>query len=539
MISLLHIKNLGIIDDLTLNLERGFNVLTGETGSGKSLIIDSFEIISGGRFSKEMIRKGENSSLVEICVWNENEEIIVSREIFQNGRNICKINGRLVTVTELKRFMSDIIDIAEQHENQKIMNSGVHIKYLDNFIGTKVLDNIKIYKELFLKYNNLKLELNLGYLNENEKQRELDLLKYQFNEINNAKLKDGEEEILELQRKQIANLDKINENLEISENSLNENVINGIEIAIKALEKIKNLDEKYLEKLNELKNSYYEIEEIARDIYNYKYELDFDNNSKEEIESRLDLINELKRKYGNSISEIIEYKDKIEKEILKINNFEKRNVEIKKEINNIEIKMTEIAIDIHRYREEYSKILSEKINKELFDLEMKNAKFFVEILRNEDGIFNENGIDKVQFLICTNTGEDFLPLTKIASGGELSRIMLAIKTILNNFDTVQTLIFDEIDTGISGIAARSVSEKMRKISQNHQIFVVTHLAVIAASANDNFFSYKEVENGKTKTNVKKLDNEELVDEIARISSGVISKASKEHARELLKNKKIA
>ena len=518
MISLLHIKNLGIIDDLTLNLERGFNVLTGETGSGKSLIIDSFEIISGGRFSKEMIRKGENSSLVEICVWNENEEIIVSREIFQNGRNICKINGRLVTVTELKRFMSDIIDIAEQHENQKIMNSGVHIKYLDNFIGTKVLDNIKIYKELFLKYNNLKLELNLGYLNENEKQRELDLLKYQFNEINNAKLKDGEEEILELQRKQIANLDKINENLEISENSLNENVINGIEIAIKALEKIKNLDEKYLEKLNELKNSYYEIEEI---------------------ESRLDLINELKRKYGNSISEIIEYKDKIEKEILKINNFEKRNVEIKKEINNIEIKMTEIAIDIHRYREEYSKILSEKINKELFDLEMKNAKFFVEILRNEDGIFNENGIDKVQFLICTNTGEDFLPLTKIASGGELSRIMLAIKTILNNSDTVQTLIFDEIDTGISGIAARSVSEKMRKISQNHQIFVVTHLAVIAASANDNFFSYKEVENGKTKTNVKKLDNEELVDEIARISSGEISIASKEHARELLKNKKVA
>lgn len=539
MISLLHIKNIGIIEDITLNLEDGFNVLTGETGSGKSLIIDSFGIIAGGRFSKEMIRKGENSSLVEISILKNEEEIIVSREIFLNGKNICKINGRLVTVCELKNYMSEIIDIAEQHENQNIMNECYHIKYLDDFIGEKITNKLNQYKDLFLKYNNLKLELKAGFGDEKEKQRKLDLLGYQLNEIDEAKLKDGEEECLDIQRKQIVNLDKINENLEVSENALNNNAIEGIGIAIKSLEKIENLDEKYQKKLDELRTLYYDIEEISRDVYNFKYELDFDGSTKEEIENRLDLIHNLKRKYGNSISEILEYRDKVEQEIIDIKNMEKRNIEIRKDLKQIKLGMTELATDIHRYRKEYSKILSESINKELIDLEMKNASFIVEVLENEDGKFNENGIDKVRFLICTNTGEDFLPLTKIASGGELSRIMLSIKTVLNNNYNIQTIIFDEIDTGISGVAAKSVSEKMKKIAENHQIFVVSHLAVIAASSSHNYFSYKVVENGKTKTNVKEINGEELISEIARISSGETSEAAKNHAKDLLKSSKVA
>jgi len=539
MISLLHIKNIGIIEDITIDLEEGFNVLTGETGSGKSLIIDSFGIISGGRFSKEMIRKGENSSFVEVCIWNENEEIIASREIFLNGRNICKINGRLVTVTELKEFMTDFIDIAEQHENQKIMNESSHIKYLDDFIGSEAIDKLNQYKELFLRYNNLKLELKANFGDEKEKQRKLDLLNYQINEIDQAELKEDEEENLEIQRKQIMNLDKINENLEVSEKSLTNNAVEGLETAIRALEKIENLDEKYQQKLEELRNSYYDIEEISRDIYNFKYELDFDDASKEEIENRLDLIHDLKRKYGNNIKEILEYRNEVEKEIFEIKNLENRNNQIKEELKHIKLEMTELAIDIHKYRIEYSKILSESINKELSDLEMPNAKFSVDIEETEDEKFNENGIDKVRFLICTNTGEDFLPLTKIASGGELSRIMLAIKTILNNVDTVGTLVFDEIDTGISGVAAKAVSQKLKKIAEKHQIFVVSHLAVIAASGNQNYFSYKIVENGKTKTNVKQISGEELVEEIARISSGEVSKASRENAKEMLKSLKAA
>ncbi|MBR2290594.1 MAG: DNA repair protein RecN [Clostridia bacterium] len=539
MISLLHIKNVGIIEEVTLELEEGFNVLTGETGSGKSLIIDCFGIISGGRFSKEMIRKGENSSLVEVCLWNGEEETIVSREIFWNGRNICKINGRLVTVGELKNYMSDVIDIAEQHENQKIMDESFHIGYLDGFLGERISNKLSQYKELFLKYHNLKMELKAGFGDEKEKQRKLDLLNYQINEIEEAGLKEGEEETLELQRKQMMNLDKIHENLEISENALSNQAIEGMESAIRALEKIENLDEKYGQKLEELRTAYYDIDEISREIYNFKYELDFDSNSQEEVENRLDLIHDLKRKYGNNIKEILEYRDEIQKEIFEINNLEKRNIEIRKELKEIKLGMTELAIDIHRYREEYSKILSEKINQELADLEMGNARFLAQVVQNEEGKFNENGIDQVEFLICTNTGEDFLPLTKIASGGELSRIMLAIKTVLNNVDHVQTLVFDEIDTGISGVAAKSVSEKMKQLAKNHQIFVVSHLAVIAASGSQNYFSYKVVENGKTKTNVKKIKGEELVNEIARISSGDLSKASKEHAKELLKNSEAA
>jgi len=540
MISFLHIKNIGIIEDISINLEEGFNVLTGETGSGKSLIIDSLEIVSGGRFSKEMIRKGENSSLVEVCVFDPKNEIsiegniIISREIFLNGRNICKINGRLVTVTELKEFMSKIIDIHGQHENQNIMDINSHIGYLDDFIGPKVQKDLSKYKELYLQYTNLKLELKKNYGDEKERQRKLDLLQYQYNEIEKANLKDGEEEKLELQRKQIANQDKINENLSIAEDELNNKVVYNIENVIRALEKIENLNDEYKAKLNEVKSISYDLEELGRDLYNLKYDLDFDSASRDDIENRLDIIHDLKRKYGNDISEIKNYQLEIEKEIFEIKNVDEKNNNIREELKQIKYQMIELSKNIHSFRVKYSIILSESINKELIDLEMPNSKFEVQVQKIEEGKFNENGIDKVEFLICTNTGDDFKPLTKIASGGEISRIMLAIKTVLTNIDKTQILVFDEIDTGISGVAAKSVSEKMKRISKNHQIFVVTHLAVIAASADNNLYSYKQVESNKTKTNIKNITNDELVCEIARISSGNTGNVAMEHARELIK-----
>lgn len=543
MISLLHIKNIGIIQDISINLEEGYNVLTGETGAGKSLIIDSLEIISGGRFSKEMVRKGEKTSLVEICIFdpqNENSidgNIIVSREVSLNGRNICKINGRLVTVNELKVFMSNFIDIHGQHENQNVMDINYHIKYLDDFIGEKISNIMKKYKELYLEYNNIKLELKNNYGNEKEKQRQLDLLQYQLDEIQVAELKDGEEESLELQIKQYANQDKINENLSLAEEELNSKVIDGIDVAIRALEKIENLNENYKQKLDELKSVSYDIEEIGRDVYNFKYDLDFDNSSREEIETRLDLIRNLKRKYGNNIKEILKYETELENQINDIKNVDEKNNKLKLRLKSILQEMEKYSYEMHYFREQYGKILSESISKELTDLEMPNSKFLVNIETLDN--FNENGKDKIEFLICTNTGEDFKPLTKIASGGEISRIMLAIKTILTNTDKVQTLIFDEIDTGISGIAAKSVSQKLKKIAKNHQIFVVTHLAVIAASADVNLFAYKKVESNKTKTNVKYLENEELIKEIARISSGNTEEIALKHAEELIKINKVA
>lgn len=538
MISTLHIKNIGIIDDLLINLEDGFNCLTGEAGAGKSLIIDAIGILSGGRFSKDMMRKGSTISFVEASIYNNDEEVIVSREMYLNGRNICKINGRLVTVNDLKIFMSKIIDIHGQHENQNLMNVVHHIKYLDDFIGNEIQTIKNKYRESFFNYNNLKAELKYNYSNEKEKQREIDLLKYQLNEIDDADLKIGEEEKLDAQRKQMANQEKIKENLSYADECLSSNVIDGIENSIRALERIVNFNEEYAKTLEILKSASYDIQEIERDVYNFKNNLDFDVYSREEIENRLDLIHTLERKYGNNIEEILNYREEVLDRISKIENAEEENKKIKEELSKIKNEMKIYCLQMHELREKYAETLSENINKELSDLEMNNAKFKVKIsiLENE---FNENGIDKIEFLICTNIGDEFKSLAKTASGGELSRIMLAIKTVLTEVDDIQTIVFDEIDTGISGVAAKAVSEKMCKIAKKHQIFVVTHLAVIAASSKINFFAFKEVQDNQTVTRVKVLDGEDFVKEIARISSGNISKISIEHAKELIQNSKVA
>ena len=538
MITTINIKNIGIIDDLSIDLNQGFNVLTGETGAGKTLIIDSLAIICGGRFSKEMIRKGQDHSYIEICLFmpeNENAiegNIIVSREIYSNGRNSCKINGRLVTVNELRDFMKDIIDIHGQNDNQTILNQASHIGYLDSFIGKEIQDIKLKYKELYTKYNKIKQDLANNYGDEKEKQRRLDLLKYQYDEIEAANLKIGEDEKLEEKRKIILNSEKITENLKIADEALSMQSIDSINTAIKALEKIENIDNIYSNKLSELKSIYYDIQELSRDISGLNEDIYFDEEERNEIETRLDSIFSLKRKYGNTIEEIVNYKENLEQEIYEIENVDELNNKMKKELTQIETQMRELALQMNKIRVEKSKILSEQINKELQDLEMKNAKFNCSVKLEENKEFNKNGLDTVEFLISTNIGEEEKPLIKIASGGEMSRIMLAIKSVLADVDEVPVLVFDEIDTGISGKAAKVVSEKMEKIAKKHQILVITHLASIAARGDYNYYIYKQVKEGHTKTNVKKLDEEEVIKEIARISSGEITQIALQHAKEL-------
>ena len=540
MISTIQIKNIGIIDDLSINLENGFNVLTGETGAGKTLIIDSLGIICGNRFSKEMIRRGEEYSYVEASIYMpENPiavdgNIIVSREIYANGRNSCKINGRLVTVSELKEFMKQIIDIHGQNDNQTIMDKSSHIGYLDSFIGEKVLKIKAEYRNLFAKYNQIKTELKNNYGDEQEKQRKLDLLKYQQNEIEEANLKQGEDETLEEQRKIILNSEKIVENLEIADNTLTEQVIEGINTSIRALEKIEGIDENYSKKLSELKNVYYDIQELSRDISEAKEDVYFDEQERNEMEERLDLIFALKRKYGNSIEEILKYKQKVEQEIYEIENVDEINNKLKKELSSVENKMKVLASQMNELRMQSAKELSKKINKELAELEMPNAKFNVKIEFNMQNEFNKNGLDTVEFVISTNIGEQEKPLIKIASGGEMSRIMLGIKSVLADVDKVPVLIFDEIDTGISGKAANAVSVKMKNIAKKHQILCVTHLATIAAKGDYNYYISKEVENEKTRTKVEKLNEERTIKEIARIASGEVNEISLEHAKQLRK-----
>ena len=541
MITTLHIKNIGIIDDLSIDLNNGLNVLTGETGAGKTLIIDSLGIISGGRFSKEMIRKGETNSFVEICMYepeNENSidgNIIVSREINSNGRNMCKINGRMVTVNELKNFMSKFIEIHGQNDNQSLLDNKFHLKYLDGFIGEELLKYKQEYKENYTRYIEIKQELKANYGDEKERERKLDLLKYQFNEIEEADLKEKEEEELEEKRKIMLNSEKISNSLNQADEAIGESSIDSINLAIRAMEKIEGIDTKYEAITSNLKNIYYDLQELSRDISNEKEDIYFDEQERNEVEERLDLIYSLKRKYGNNILEILNYKEKIEKEIQHIENLDEYNQKLKKELKQIKEKMTKLAINIHNLREEYAKVLGININKILEDLEMKNAKINIHVDYKEEEFF-ENGKDEVEFYITTNLGEDEKQLSKIASGGEMSRIMLAIKKVLADTDKMPVLIFDEIDTGISGKAANAVAEKLNSISKNHQVLCISHLPSIAASADYNYFISKRVLNDRTNTNIKLLNEEETIKEIARISSGEINEATIQYATQL-RNKK--
>ena len=537
MITNLHIKNIGIIDDIEINLNKGLNVLTGETGAGKTLIIDSLKIISGDRFSKDMIRKGKTNSIVELCMYEPESEfsldgnIIVSREVYTNGRNLCKINGRLVTVTELKEFMKNFIEIHGQNDNLNLLENESHLKYLDGFIGEKISDLINKYKECYYSRNSIIKELQENYGDEKEKQRKLDLLQYQLNEINQADLKINEEADLEEKRKIFINSEKIVDNLQIAYIAISENSIDSLSEAIRAFEKIEDIDNKYKKTSSSLKNIYYELQELSRDITSFKDDTYFDECEREEVESRLNLIYTLKRKYGNNIEEILIYKKEIESDIDYIINLEEHNNKLKQELSKLEMEMSEYAREIHNIRIKCGKVLSDNINKELRDLEMKNAYFNIKIEYNENDFF-ETGRDYISFMIKTNIGEDEQELNKIASGGEMARIMLAIKKVLADTDQMPVLVFDEIDTGISGKAAKVVAEKLKNISKSHQVICISHLAAATAIADYNYYISKEVNNERTNTNVKLLNEDEVIKEIARISAGEINDVTLRYASEL-------
>ena len=543
MIETLHIKNIGIIEDLNIDFNNGLNVLTGETGAGKTLIIDSLQIISGGRFSKEMIRKGETNSFVELCMYDPKNEsaidgnIIVSREINLNGKNMCKINGRMVTVNELKEFMTNFIEVHGQNDNQNLLDSKLHLEYLDGFIGEEIKENKLKYKELYQEYIKIRQELKENYGDEKEKQRKLDLLSYQLNEIKEANLKIDEEKALEEKRKIIMNSEKIVGNLQEADELISENGIDSISMAIRALEKIEMIDNKYEKISNQLKSNYYELQELARDINKYKEEITFDEEERDYIEERLNLIYSLKRKYGNTIEEILKYKEEIEKEINHIENLEEYNNKLKDKQKKLEKEMNMLANFLNEIRTKKAKELSEKINKELEELEMKNAKINVkvEFLENE---YLKTGKNKVQFFITTNKGEDEKELSKIASGGEMSRTMLAIKKVLADTDQMSILVFDEIDTGISGKAANSVAKKLKSIATKPQVMCISHLPNIAAMADYNYFISKNVNNDRTKTQIKLLKEDEVIKEIARISAGEVNEISIKYANEL-RNKKAS
>ena len=534
MIETLHIENIGIIDDITIDLKKGLNIITGETGAGKSLVVDAMSIICGNRFSKDIIKTGKEYCLVEIILSNDkaNDNIVVSREIALSGKNKCKINGRLVTVNELKSYMSSVINIHGQNDNQNLLDENNHIKYLDAFCN----DSLKCKKEKYLKLYNeyiaLKLELKSNYGNDKERKRMLDLLDYEIKEIDNANFKVGEEEALEEKSKIMRNSEKIYECISSAENVISSNVLNDIDNTLRNLSKISEYNELYKKESDRLQGIYYELEDLSQNLYTYKEDISFDEIENNEVIKRLDLLYSLKRKYGNNIEEILEYKDNIQIKKEEIENMEEHLSNVSLRIEEIKKDMLKLAQELSDIRKENGTKLENMINKELFDLEMKNAKIKIDIEFDVNYKFNTNGLDKVTFKILTNIGDEFKALSKIASGGEISRVMLAIKKVLSETDEVDVLVFDEVDTGISGKAGSVVGSKLKSISKNHQVMCITHLGVVAAYADNNYYISKAVCDNKTISKVKLLDEAETINEIARISFGVLSTVAIESAKEL-------
>lgn len=555
MLLQLNINNFALIDELSINFQEGFNVLTGETGTGKSILIDAISFVLGGKFNKGIIRNGEERAYVEGIFAIENEKtsqmlrelnipyddniIIINREIFSGGRSIIKVNNTTVILSKLKQIGSTLLDIHGQHENINLLNQGQHINYLDNF-GE---DNLKVklieYKEEYKKYIEINEKIESIANRGQEKEKLVDFIDFQIQEIDTAKLKSGEYEELEEKYKVLSNADTISKVLNNSYNMLyngdseNTSVSSIIMHCVKELRTVENNSKNIQEIANNLEGLFYTLEETIRDIGSLKDEVEYDPNELDYINSRIYVIDSLKRKYGNSIEEIQDYKNKLSIELDEIQNGMQIIEKLKNEKKVIYEKLLQLGKELNSIRNIVGNKLKEFIQTELNYIGLERSNFDIEILFNEDN-FSSRGFDKVSFLISTNPGEPLAPLEKIVSGGELSRIMLAIKTVFIHKDNIPSVIFDEVDTGISGRIAVSVAEKMYTISTMHQVFCVTHLPQIAVMSDAHFIVTKEVIDDKTYSKIKKLEFDDKVRELARMTGGSeVSDLTLRHSNEMI------
>jgi DNA repair protein RecN (Recombination protein N) len=562
----LEIHNIALIDTVIIDFEEGLNILTGETGAGKSIIIDSINAVLGERFSKDFIRTGKEKARVEAVFKvdykkvedilektgiepEEDSTLIISREFNMSGKNICRVNGIIVTVSILRQIGERLIDIHGQHDNQSLLRTQSHIELLDSFGG----DNIEFLKRKYLatyeEYRQVKNRLKSLMGDKKERERKIDLLKFQIEEISKAGLKLGEEEELNRQRLLLSNSEKITAALakaymHIYNRDGRETAFDNIGQAMDEIAQITGINEKYDNLYRRLEDILYQLEDLSHEIREESEKIEFDPEQLNQIEERMDLIFKLKRKYGSSVEEILEYYKSIECQLDEIVNSEENIKNLCSKLMEIDNCLYNIAGRINAERLKAAAILENEIGNELGDLEMGKARFKVSIEfddsrdENNEIKYHLNGLDRVEFLISPNAGEPLKPLSKIVSGGEMSRIMLAIKNILAKADKIPTLIFDEIDSGVSGRVAQKVGEKLSSISESHQVLCVTHLAQIAAMADSHYLIKKVTKENETRTLVRKLAGEEIQDEIARILGGVeISDITKRHAEEMLSNAK--
>lgn len=557
MLQELSIRNFAIIPALNVTFDEGMTVLTGETGAGKSIIIDAVGLLAGGRGSNEYIRQGEKKCVLEglfamdqhplvekrldsLSIEHEDNMLVLQREIYRNGKNTCRINGHLVNLTTLRSIGELLVDIHGQNEHQELMQASKHVELLDEY-GKEKIGSAKVaYQKVFQQYHELRSKMEKKEKNEKEFAQRMDMLRFQVEEIEAAQLEVGEEERLLEERNKLVNYQKIAESLKVGYDALQgeeaSSSLDRIGFAMDAMLSIEAIDREYQAIAEAIQNGYFILQEAAADLSRQLDSLEMDEGRLEVVESRLDSIRQLKRKYGDSEQAIIEYYKEITLELSESLSFENQSTQLEKELKEKEDKLIQFGDSLSELRVKEAKKLEADIMKQLKELYLEKAIFQVKIVAHGEGLkaYRENGKDEIEFYLTTNPGEPLKPLVKVASGGELSRIMLAMKTILSQTQGMTSIIFDEVDTGVSGRVAQSIAEKIHQVAQHSQVLCITHLPQVAAIADAQYFIKKEIVADRTKTSVEILSLEQRVQEIARMLAGTqITPLTVEHAKELL------
>lgn len=541
MLQSLHVKNLALIEEAEVDFTGGLNILSGETGAGKSIIIGSINLALGEKVQKEMLREGgadgemlpalvelifrvtddrQRAKLAELEVYPEDDEVILSRKIV-NGRGAAKVNAETVPASKVKEIAALLIDIHGQHEHQSLLSKKKHLEILDDYAAQRLAKPKQALQEEYHAYRKLLEELKEADVDAEERLREISFLEYEVKEIEDASLHEGEDGELEADFRKYSNGRKIVEAVNSAHGSTGGGMDCASDLIGRALREL-SMVSSYDEKLGELEHELLEVDNLLndfnREIADYMENTEFDDETFYQVEKRLDEINRLKSKYGSTIPEILDALAKKQGRLAKLKDYDSYLSELKDSVKTAEKQLEKSCREVSEIRREYAAKLTAAVTQALEDLNFLDVQFEMEFARTAD--YTVNGFDDAEFLISTNPGEPLKPLGKVASGGELSRIMLAIKTVLADEDDVETLIFDEIDSGISGRTAQMVSEKMNVLGRNHQIICITHLPQIAAMADSHYLIEKSVQNQTTVSTIRRLGSEESVDELARMLGGV-------------------